>query len=86
MRVFTGEPGSEHRETLESASRAAAAGGVTTMVDAGSRGARNIDSIIQIAEQAPNRMRLLLSVTERTRALMPDELPALTESVWGAKT
>ncbi|HEY2445114.1 MAG TPA: dihydroorotase [Rhizomicrobium sp.] len=32
MRVFTGEPGSEHRETLESAGRAAAAGGVTTMV------------------------------------------------------
>ncbi len=32
MRVFTGEPGSEHRETLESASRAAAAGGVTTMI------------------------------------------------------
>ncbi len=32
MRVFTGEPGSEHRETLESASQAAAAGGVTTMV------------------------------------------------------
>ena len=32
MRVFTGEPGSEHRETLQSASDAAAAGGVTTMV------------------------------------------------------
>ncbi|HEY1707904.1 MAG TPA: dihydroorotase [Rhizomicrobium sp.] len=32
MRVLTGEPGSEHRETLESASKAAAAGGVTTMV------------------------------------------------------
>jgi dihydroorotase len=32
MRVFTGEPGSEHRETLESASRSAAAGGVTTIV------------------------------------------------------
>jgi dihydroorotase len=32
MRVFTGEPGSEHRETLESASLAAAAGGVTTMI------------------------------------------------------
>ena len=30
--VFTGEPGSEHRETLESASAAAAAGGVTTIV------------------------------------------------------
>ncbi|HWU27049.1 MAG TPA: dihydroorotase, partial [Rhizomicrobium sp.] len=32
MRVFTGEPGSEHRETLESASFAAAAGGVTTII------------------------------------------------------
>lgn len=32
MRVFTGEPGFEHRETIASASRAAAAGGVTTMI------------------------------------------------------
>ena len=32
MRVFTGEPGNEHRETLKSASAAAAAGGVTTMI------------------------------------------------------
>ena len=32
MRVFTGEPGTEYRETLASASRAAAAGGVTTMI------------------------------------------------------
>ncbi len=32
MRVSTGEPGTEYRETLESASRAAAAGGVTTIV------------------------------------------------------
>ncbi|MEP3277073.1 MAG: dihydroorotase [Stappiaceae bacterium] len=32
MRVFVGEPGREHRETLRSASMAAAAGGVTTMV------------------------------------------------------
>ena len=32
MRVFTGEPGNEHRETLRSASQAAAAGGVTTMI------------------------------------------------------
>lgn len=30
--VFTGEPGAEHRETLKTASNAAAAGGVTTMV------------------------------------------------------
>lgn len=32
MRVFTGEPGAEHRETLATASEAAAAGGVTTIV------------------------------------------------------
>ncbi len=32
LRVFTGEPGTEYRETLASASEAAAAGGVTTMI------------------------------------------------------
>jgi len=32
MRVFTGEPGAEQKETLGSASEAAAAGGVTTIV------------------------------------------------------
>jgi dihydroorotase len=32
MRAVTGEPGAEHRETLASASQAAAAGGVTTVV------------------------------------------------------
>ena len=32
MAVLTGEPGHEHRETLATASRAAAAGGVTTMI------------------------------------------------------
>ena len=32
MQVFTGEPGEEHRETLASASQAAAAGGVTDIV------------------------------------------------------
>lgn len=32
MQVYTGEPGSEHKETLASASQAAAAGGVTTIV------------------------------------------------------
>ncbi len=32
MRVFTGEPGTEYRETLASAGQAAAAGGVTTMI------------------------------------------------------
>ena len=32
LRVVTGEPGAEHKETFKSAGRAAAAGGVTTMV------------------------------------------------------
>ena len=32
LRVFVGEPGAEHKETLRSASRAAAAGGVTTVI------------------------------------------------------
>ena len=32
MLVYTGEPGHEHRETLATASRAAAAGGVTTII------------------------------------------------------
>ena len=31
-RVFVGEPGAEHRETIASASRAAAAGGVTSFI------------------------------------------------------
>ena len=31
-RVFVGEPGNEHRETLSSASQSAAAGGVTSFV------------------------------------------------------
>ena len=32
MHVFTGEPGEDHKETLASAGRAAAAGGVTTII------------------------------------------------------
>ena len=32
MRVFTGEPGNEYRETLATASEAAAAGGITTII------------------------------------------------------
>jgi dihydroorotase len=36
--------------------------GVTTMVDAGSRGADNIDQLIGIAKDAPNRMRILLNI------------------------
>ncbi len=37
-------------------------GGVTTMVDAGSRGADNVAQLIDIARKAPNRVRILLNV------------------------
>lgn len=36
--------------------------GVTTMVDAGSRGADNLDQLVGIAQAAPNRMRILLNI------------------------
>jgi dihydroorotase len=36
--------------------------GVTTMVDAGSRGADNFYQLIDIAEKAPNRMRMMLNI------------------------
>jgi dihydroorotase len=36
--------------------------GVTSMVDGGSRGADNVDELIAIARNAPNRMRILLNI------------------------
>jgi dihydroorotase len=36
--------------------------GVTTLVDAGSRGADNVDQLIAIAREAPNRVRILLNI------------------------
>jgi dihydroorotase len=36
--------------------------GVTTMVDAGSKGADNLDQIVTIARNAPNRLRVLLNI------------------------
>jgi dihydroorotase len=36
--------------------------GVTTMVDAGSRGADNVDQLVGIARAAPNRMHILLNI------------------------
>jgi dihydroorotase len=36
--------------------------GVTTMVDAGSKGADNLDQIVTIARNAPNRLRMLLNI------------------------
>src|SRR5579884_4199439 len=36
--------------------------GVTSMVDGGSRGADNVEQLIEIARAAPNRMRILLNI------------------------
>ncbi len=39
------------------------ADGVTTLVDAGSRGSDRIDEAIEVAKAAPNRMRLLINIS-----------------------
>ncbi|MEO8097135.1 MAG: amidohydrolase/deacetylase family metallohydrolase [Acidobacteriota bacterium] len=36
--------------------------GVTTMVDGGSRGADNVEQLIEVARNSPNRMRILLNI------------------------
>jgi dihydroorotase len=47
--------------------------GVTSMVDGGSAGADNIDALVRVAEQAPNRVRIFLNVA-RTGVTGPGEL------------
>jgi dihydroorotase len=39
--------------------------GVTSMVDAGSRGAVNVDQLIEVARTAPNRIRILLNIASK---------------------
>ena len=39
--------------------------GVTALVDAGSRGADNVDELVRIARGAPNRVRILLNLSRR---------------------
>lgn len=51
-----------HARDAELPPSAILASGVTTMVDAGSRGADNVDQLIAIARDAPNRMRILLNI------------------------
>jgi dihydropyrimidinase len=59
MRVFVGEPGGEHRETLESASRAAAAGGVTTMITTTLFGAESRGEVAELAIKTGNQHSLV---------------------------
>ena len=51
-----------HARDAELPPSAILATGVTTMVDAGSKGADNVDQIVEIAQRAPNRLRLLLNI------------------------
>ena len=51
-----------HARDAELPPSAVLATGVTTMVDGGSRGADNVDQLIGIARDAPNRMRILLNI------------------------
>lgn len=51
-----------HARDAELPPSAILATGVTTMVDAGSRGADNVDQLVGIAQGAPNRMRIMLNI------------------------
>jgi len=46
--------------------------GVTSMVDAGSRGADNLPQILEIARNAPNRMRILINISRLGNNPNPD--------------
>jgi dihydroorotase len=48
--------------------------GVTSIIDAGSRGAANVDELVKIAQGAPNRVRILLNISRRGLAEGATEL------------
>jgi dihydroorotase len=48
--------------------------GVTSLVDAGSRGALNVEDLVKIAQSAPNRVRILLNISGRGLADGANEL------------
>ena len=45
------------------------ADGVTSLLDAGSRGAENVDEVLKVAESAPDRVRILVNIA--TRGIAP---------------
>ena len=73
-RVFTGEPGSEYRETLASASDAAAAGGVTTIIVM-----PNTDPIID----EPSLVDFILRRAAATAKVRVAPMAALTKGLAG---
>ena len=85
MRVFTGEPGAEHKETLVTAGQSAAAGGVTTMVTM-----PNTDPVIddvallgyvqRLAQRADVNVRPMAALTRGLRGEAMTELGLLAET------
>ena len=73
-RVFTGEPGSEYRETLASASEAALAGGITTIVTM-----PNTDPIID----EPSLVDFILRRAAATAKVRVAPMAALTKGLAG---
>lgn len=73
-RVFTGEPGSEYRETLASASDAAAAGGITTIIVM-----PNTDPIID----EPSLVDFILRRAAATAKVRVAPMAALTKGLLG---
>jgi dihydroorotase len=55
------------------------ADGVTSLVDAGSRGSDNIDEGVTVAKAAPNRMRLLINISRTGNDQQNGELNDLTK-------
>lgn len=86
MRVFTGEPGNEHRETLATASLAAAAGGVTTMIvmpntDPIIDDAAIVDYVLRRArDTAVVRVAPMAAITKGTRGETMTEIGLLKEA------
>jgi dihydroorotase len=86
MRVFTGEPGNEHRETLASASAAAAAGGVTTMIvmpstDPVIDDAALVDFILRRArDTAIVRVAPMAAITKGLNGVLMTEIGTLKEA------
>ncbi len=86
MRVFTGEPGNEYRETLASASDAAAAGGVTTIVvmpntDPVIDDAAIVDYVLRRArDTASVRVAPMAAITKGLRGELISEIGLLKEA------
>jgi dihydroorotase len=86
MRVFTGEPGAEYRETLATASEAAVAGGVTTMIvmpntDPVIDDAAIVDFILRRArDTALVRVAPMAAITKGLAGELMTEIGALKEA------